>query len=268
MVNKFYILDNGHMELDQNMVVALSVSGTIEDKEPRCKWTEIPIYCVLINSPTLGWVLYDTGMHPDCINATPEEKLAPYIFNDEQRLVNQLAKVGLKPEDINVVICSHCDSDHFGGLYLFADTADVYVNDEDFAYSLKKVFEVPDPSMVRGSSRSELTVPVKKYHFLPNEDIELAPGITCLFLPGHTHGVTGLMLETENGTYLFPNDTCNTAVNYGPPVRLSAMTYDSLRMRESIEKIRRLQVKHNAEVFFPHDKDQFKTFKKAPEYYD
>ncbi len=268
MVNKFYILDNGYMDLDSNMVVAGTVSPTVDNPEPKCTWTRIPIYCVLFQSDELGWVLYDTGMHPNSANATIEEKLAPYTFTEDQLIVNQLAKVGLEPEDINVVICSHCDSDHFGGLFLFADTAEVYVNDEDFAYSLKKVFSVPDPAMCRGSSREELTVPVQKYRFLPNEDVELAPGITCLFLPGHTHGVTGLLIETPNGKYLFPNDTCNTAVNYGPPVRLSAMTYDSLNMRESIEKIRRLQVKHGAKVFFPHDIEQFATFKKAPEFYD
>lgn len=44
--------------------------------------------------------------------------------------------------------------------------------------------------------------------------------------------------------------------------------YDSLSFFTSIEKVRSLAKKHDAQVMFPHDMKFFKTLKTAPRYYD
>lgn len=270
MGNSFYILDNGYIELDQNQMVALSVMGNKDDKTPKTNWIQIPVYCVLINNPEMGWILFDTGCHPDGMKGrwSPMScKVAPYFFTEDQLLANQLAKVGLKPEDIKHVVLSHMHCDHAGGLFLFKDTANVYVNRDDFMRALLLVHSSQDPNASGGTVKADVTEPVQNYRFLGNKDIELAPGVELIYIPGHSAGLMGLVLHLESETYIFPVDSLNLAVNYGPPAKLSGIMLDSKAAIESIDKIRELEKKYKAKVIFPHDMGQFKTLKLAPECY-
>ncbi len=271
MGNKFYILDNGYLELDKNQMVANSNIGTLDNKNPPAQWIQIPVYCVLINNPDKGWILFDTGCHPDGMNgrwSPMSHKVAPYYHTEDQLLVNQLASVGLTPSDIETVVLSHMHCDHAGGLYLFKDSADVYVNKEDFMKALLLVYSSQDPNATGGTCKADVIEPVQKYHFLDNKDIEFAPGVELLFTPGHTAGLMALMIHLEKETYIFPVDSLNMALNYGPPVRLSGVTVDSKSCFESIEKIRELENKYKAKVIFAHDIEQFRTLRLAPEYYE
>jgi N-acyl homoserine lactone hydrolase len=271
MGNRFYILDNGYCELDKSQMVGNSTIGTIDDKNPPAKWIRIPVYCVLIDNPEMGWILFDTGCHPDGMNGrwNPSScKVAPYYHTEEQLLVNQLKKLGLRPSDIPTVILSHMHCDHAGGLFLFRDTADVYVNADDLMRALLLVHSSQDPDASGATCKADVTEPVKKYHFLRNKDIEFAPGVELLYTPGHTAGLMSLVVHLEKETYIFPVDSLNTAENYGPPARLSGVTQDSKSCLESIEKIRELERKYKARVIFSHDIEQFKTLRKAPDFYE
>ena len=271
MGNRMYILDNGYMELDKNQMLALSVMGTAGNKNPPAEWIKIPVYCVLIKNPEIGWILFDTGCHPDGMKGrwSPDSLvIAPYFLTEEQLLVNQLAKVGLKPEDIKTVVLSHMHCDHAGGSYLFKDTADVYVNRDDFMRALLLVHASQDPNASGGTCKADVTEPVQKYRFLANKDFELAEGVELIYLPGHSAGMMGLLLRLESGVYIFPVDILNLAANYGPPLRPSSLVFDSKALGESVEKVRELERKYKAKIFFPHDMDQFKTFKLAPDYYE
>ena len=271
MGNRFYILDNGYMEVDKSQLLANATLGTVDDKNPPALWIQIPSYCVLIKSPEKGWILFDTGCHPDGMNgrwSPMSVKVAPYYCNEDQLLVNQLKSIGLKPEDIGTVVLSHYHVDHAGGLYLFKDTAEVYVNKDDFMNALYIVHASQDPNASGGTCKADVTEPVQKYRFLGNRDYEIAPGVKLLYTPGHSAGLMALLLHLEEDTYLFPVDSLHMAENYGPPARLSSIIADSVACHASIEKIRELERLYNAKMFFPHDIKQFRTFKLAPEYYE
>jgi hypothetical protein len=57
----------------------------------------------------------------------------------------------------------------------------------------------------------------------------------------------------NSGTMIFPMDAVYTEKNYGPPVKMSGIVYDSVSFIDSIEKIRRLQGKYGAKVMYSHD---------------
>ena len=271
MGNRFYILDTGYMEIDKNQMVANATLGTVDNKEPHAKWIQIPVYCVLIHNPEKGWILFDTGCHPDGMNGRWSDmsvKVAPYYYTEEQLLVNQLKKAGLKPEDVQTVLLSHMHCDHAGGLFLFKDTADVFVNRDDFMRALLLVFSSQDPNASGGTCKADVTEPVQKYHFLGNKDYEIADGVELIYTQGHSAGLMALIVHLENDTYIFPVDSLNMAENYGPPSRLSTITVDGAACLASIEKIRELEARYKAKIIFPHDMGQFKTLKLAPEYYD
>ena len=271
MGNRFYILDTGYMELDKNQLLANASLGTVDDKNPPAKWIQIPVYCILINNPEKGWILFDTGCHPDGMKgrwSPMSVKVAPYYYSDEQLLVNQLKKVGLEPGDIKTVVLSHMHCDHAGGLFLFKDTAEVWLNQDEFMRSLLLVYSSQDPNAAGGTCKADVIEPVQKYRFLGNKDYCIAPGVELLYTPGHSAGMMALMVHLSNETYIFPVDSLHMTENYGPPARLSSIIADSAACIASIDKIRELAERHKAKVVFPHDMEQFKTLRLAPEFYE
>ena len=144
---KLFILDNGWIEGDSNWLVAMSVSGTLENKTPRIKWIKIPVYTVLIDHPD-GKILYDTGCHPQAMTGywPPNLKsIFPCYQNDNQLLPKQLSLTGTAIQDIKTVILSHLHLDHAGNTHLFKH-ADFYVHKRDYEYAKSLVESSQNPN--------------------------------------------------------------------------------------------------------------------------
>lgn len=265
---KVYILNTGYLETDKNNVVAGATVGTKSCPHVENEWIKLPVMAVLID---LGHekILYDTGSHPDAMSGywpVHLQEIYPLYQTEGQRLENQLALCGCKPEDITKVVLSHMHLDHAGNLNLFPH-ADVYVPKEDFMYAQSLVRLNKDPLTHGGYIKADLDVEVKQYH-LVDGDFDLAEGIRLIQLPGHTPGLLGVVVHTEkDGTLIFPQDCVYNSEIYGPPAKPSGLLYDSLAFLKSIEKVRQLQKRYNAQVFYAHDESFFNTVKKAPEYY-
>jgi len=266
---KVYVLDNGVLECDENWMVAMSVVGTRADPTPRTRWIQIPVYAVLIDHPD-GKILYDTGCPPNAMAGywpPVLQAVFPYIFTPAQGFVEQLALTGTQPEDIRTVVISHMHLDHAGNLGLFKH-ADVYLHRRELEYANAVVRSNPDPATHGAYVRGDMDVQVRRFHLLDG-DCELADGVELIWLPGHTPGLMGLVVRTENsGTLIFPQDALYTRRNYGPPARVSGIIYDSLSFYQSVEKIRLLAKQRKAQVMFSHDLDFFRTMKRAPQCYD
>lgn len=258
---RLYVLDLGYVDASK-----ASVSGG--DLKDRSQMIQMPIQAFLIETDD-GWILYDTGAHPDAMKGYwPDylQKLFPFHQTEKQRLENQLALCGVKPEDIHTVVLSHMHLDHMGGIYLFPD-ADVYVPKEDFTYALLKTHLTAAGTGHGGYIRADLERPVKQYH-LVSEDFELVPGVSVLTLPGHTPGLLGVMVQLRDQTIILPQDAIYAEANFGPPAKESGVSYHQKEFFASIEKVRTLAEKYDAKVYFAHDSEQFKTLLKAPYYYE
>ena len=268
---KAYILNNGYMELDENLMVNQITLATVLNRQRPNNWIKIPIYCVLIHHPIKGWILFDTGCNPAGMNsdywsANLQEE-SPWYYNDNQLLTNQLAQLSLKPSEIGSVILSHMHLDHAGGLYLFKDTADIYVSKSEFLNALFTVHATQQRANHGSYIKDDIETPVQRYHFI-TKDFEIAPGIEVVNLPGHSPGTLGIVVHLDSQTIIFPSDAVYTALNYGPPARMAGIVWDTLEYVNSVEKVRELEQKYNAKVMFSHDIEQFLTFKLAPAYYE
>jgi glyoxylase-like metal-dependent hydrolase (beta-lactamase superfamily II) len=250
-------------------MVSFSSLATLQKNDCQHKWIKIPVYAVLIDHPT-GKILYDLGCHPDAMQGYwPQGLLSafPYYYNAGQRLEEQLALTGTKPEDIKTVVLSHLHLDHAGNLHLFSH-ADVYVHRKDFEYGQTLVHLSPDPAKHGAYVKADLEVPVKQFH-LVDKDFELAPGVEIITLPGHTPGLLGVIVHLEkDGTLIFPQDALYTRENYGPPAKASGIMYDTLAFFDSVEKVREYAKKYDARVMFSHDMEFFQTMKRAPDFYE
>lgn len=265
---KVYILDTGYLETDKNNVVAGATLGTKSNPQVLNQWIKLPVMSILIIEGEER-ILYDLGSNPEAMNGYwPKhlQEIYPLYQTKEQRIENQLALCGLAPSDITKIVLSHLHLDHAGNLSLFPQ-ADVYVPKADFLHAQALVRTNPDPLTHGGYIKADLDVPVKQYH-LVEEDLELLPGIELINLPGHTPGLLGMVLHTnEDGTLIFPQDCVYSEEIYGPPAKASGLLYDSLNFFKSIEKVRALEKKYRGKVFFAHDQEFFETVRKAPDFY-
>ena len=184
----------------------------------------------------------------------------------------RLARMGLKPEDIDLLVLTHLHLDHAGNLDLFCGTPagnGVIVHELELKQALFDVFVGPD-DMANGYLKSDF-VGLPEIAFDPiGGDVELAEDLHLLWLPGHTPGTLGVMVHLENsGTIIYASDAINWQPNYGPPAQLSGVFYDTVAMKDSIRRVRWLERRYDATVIFGHDMEQFKQLRLSPDqYYD
>ena len=264
---KLWFLNTGYLETDKNNVVGCSVIGTYSNPHIQNEWIKLPVMAFLVETDE-GYVLYDTGSNPEAMNGYWPNNLLeiyPLYQKPEERLENQLALCGVKPEDVKKVVISHMHLDHAGGLYLFPH-ADIYVPKQDYEYAQVMVHKNPNPATHGGYVKADCEAPAN--YIMVDHDIEIAKGVEAICLPGHTPNLLGLVVHLDNQTIILPQDAVYTVEIYGPPAKGSGFLYDSISYYKSIEKVRELQKKYNATVIPAHDWEYFQTLKMAPEFYD
>lgn len=226
-------------------------------------------FCVLVDHPTLGKILYDTGVinnWEDTWNDTMKDLYNIVSFNN---LEKELAKVGLTAADIDIVVVSHLHYDHAGNISMFQNTkagkqiiiseaeareAFVVTNLDDTGYH--NAYWKPEFQNLEGIGYRLLT-----------EDTKLADDVELFIQRGHTPGVVGMMLHAESGTYIFTSDGIYSSRNFGPPLHLPGLCYDPVGYVESVKKVAGFKEKYNATIVFSHDVEDIDKWNKIPYFY-
>jgi hypothetical protein len=88
----------------------------------RFRIVDFPALVVLIQHPSRGPILFDTGYADHFLDETrrfPERLyrlMTPPILPPEERLEAQLRRHGVSPDDVELVLVSHLHADHVAGL--------------------------------------------------------------------------------------------------------------------------------------------------------
>ena len=176
------------------------------------------------------------------------------------------------PDDIGTVVMSHLHNDHAGCLHMFKK-ATVYVNNAEITtavrnYVLKEPSDVHIPTDIKAIIDAELTWrPVMEDEF----EVPVAQGLTIVnFGSGHSWGMLGLRVDLENsGSFLLVSDALYSAENYGPPVHMPGIVYDTIGYARTAKVIEKYCAAHGCRILFGHDAEQFAGLKKSPEaFYD
>jgi len=272
---RLYVVPLGFIENDLALNLLLHNQATIEQPSRAAEWTRVPSICLLICQPKLGWILVDTGSHPEAMNGYwPEEarKKIPLIRTKEDMLDYRLSQLGLTAQDIDWLVLTHLHLDHAGNLRLFSGTKAgqrIIAAESEIKQALYMPF-IARSDLASGYLRPDFDR-VENIAFEPiEENVKLFDDIELLYLPGHTAGTIGVMVHLENtGVVIYTSDAANSAENFGPPVKMSAVFYDSVAMNQSSRKLRWMQRQHNAMLIFGHDMEQYKTLRLSPDgFYD
>lgn len=263
---KVYVIGCGRLNNDINLSYNNYNIGTKEKPQVETVWYQGPSYCVLIEHPTAGYILYDIGsdprsgeLWPDCITET-----CYYTPVEGETLTEGLAKLGLEPKDIKHVIISHMHMDHIGNIQMFKDTAEFWVTKAEAAFAFTTVMQSTDPAAHGFYNRPDVLAELRTVHYV-EEDEELFEGIHAFILPGHTPGVMGILIEMEDKNIILTSDALNAQINYDG--RLPGVIADPVSFYKSLKKIKKIEKEYDAMVWYGHDIAQFLSLKKIPEFY-
>ncbi|MEV7135595.1 N-acyl homoserine lactonase family protein [Arthrobacter sp. NPDC093128] len=262
---KVHVLETGVMEAD--MAWLLLKPGRIiadrHNKERKREWGEVPTHAVLIEHPE-GLILWDTGVPRDWASRWASSGMHEYfpVTTDTQGesgfLDSSLAQLGLAPTDIDLLILSHLHLDHAGNARLFD-------NGKTRIVANRKELEG-----VRGimgdSSGGHLKA---DFEGLPIEgiegDTEIVPGVSVIDTPGHTWGTMSLQVDLpDDGTKIFTSDAVYLEDSFGPPAVGAAIVWNNLLWLESVEKLRKIAERTDAEIIFGHETAQVDQIRWAP----
>jgi glyoxylase-like metal-dependent hydrolase (beta-lactamase superfamily II) len=118
-----------------------------------------------------------------------------------------LKSVGLHPDDIDIVICTHLHWDHCFNNDQFRK-ARILVQRDEMRYAIAPLaihglfYESQvvgmRPSWLRALERTEAV----------DGDMEVSPGIEIVKIPSHTPGFQGVNVRTVKGNYFIASDFC------------------------------------------------------------
>jgi 4-pyridoxolactonase len=249
---KVYLLDNGTLLLDKSFATWNHNQG-IEFR--------FPVFSLYIDHPD-GNVLIDTGFEKGWVERKlPFEKPTQ---TDDQLIVNQLAKVGVKPEEIDIVVNSHLHFDHCSNNKLFPQATFIFSKSE-----LRHAY-VPDPWERLGYDPDLVVMPGMKMELLElgTFEYEVLSGITLIETPGHSNGHLSAIIRPGGDTppLIFPFDVAYTRHNLEDRVLMGLHT-DPAELLDSMNRIENIARRIGGKIFFSHDPDEFPTYTLAPGYY-
>ena len=271
---EFAIIRYGSIWNDPAFNAAVINPATASIPKTENIFSEFPASFVLIKHPSEGYILYDVGDYPEGEDGQDRPLYWKEYFKPDMKRENYvdqiLPRYGVELEEISCIILSHMHYDHAGGIKFFKGlpaAQRVYVPKDDFMYAcLSALTQDDEPNTTSPYWRSIVTAPGISYQLL-EEDVELFPGVHLFLLPGHTPAVAAMLLELENGNYLFMSDACSSQLNYGPPSRPTSLMYDSLGYEKSIKRLRALEKQYNAHLIFSHDMEATRQYRHFPYFY-
>ncbi|MBO0779268.1 MAG: N-acyl homoserine lactonase family protein [Ktedonobacteraceae bacterium] len=216
-----------------------------------------PVVCYLVQTGDGKNILIDSGL-PKGFQPPPEMGLPPISY--AQDVVEQLALLNLRPEDIDILICTHFDIDHCGNHPAFA-RAELVVQRQHY-----ELARSGHPRFARWSSRWD--DPALHYRQLDGDSV-LLPGIELIVTNGHTRGHQSVLVRLpETGPVLLTIDAVPSQNLFAPDRPKTPQDDNEELAREGARKLIAVAEREQAGlVVFGHDNAQWETLKKLPEYY-
>ena len=158
----------------------------------------VPVMAFLIEHPTRGRAVFDTGLHPDMAGKT--------LFGDYHcemaegdDLASQLTALDLDPAGIERLVASHSHFDHLGAAHLLPN-ADLYIHAAECAQALD--------DHPKAWGRRALELGHRRVLTGDSHDLFGDGSVELFATPGHTCGHQSLRVRREGGHDVLAGDSC------------------------------------------------------------
>lgn len=195
------------------------------------------VYSCYIIKHDNDYLLWDTGHSMSAPNVAPKESI-----------VDQLAKLNLKPDQIKYVGISHYHGDHTGQVASFPKATLLIGAKEWEAISAPKpgpgVNFQPFEGWIKGENKVE--------PLALDKDVFGDGSVVVLRTPGHTPGHQALLVKLASGNYILSGDAVHFRENLetdGAP----AFNFDRAQTVASVQRLKQMATNLKAQIIIQHD---------------
>jgi len=238
---------------------------------PKSDWIEIPIVAFLVEHPTAGAILIDTGMHQSVAVDAKQNlgRVGALAFDmkmeQSDAVAAQLRERGVESSDVKLVAMTHLHIDHASAMYDFPEAT--------FVMTKREWEAATEPRGWQHGYRRQQFDHAFDYRLLDFESTDvdsyatfgrsvdlLGDGsIRAVYTPGHTHGHMSLVLRLREREVLVAGDaifTRRTLDESIPPWRVE----DEHLFHRSLKEIQLYRdTRPDALVIPGHDLEFWKT---------
>jgi glyoxylase-like metal-dependent hydrolase (beta-lactamase superfamily II) len=221
-----------------------------------------PYFVFVVRHPS-GTVLFDSGAHPE-LRTNARERLGPAAdlfdarLDPDHNVPDLLARIGLTPGDIDVVVQSHLHFDHAGGLEHLTH-APVYVQQDelDFAYA-------PPDDQRDIYVQADFDVGCDWRPLRGDHDLFGDGSVRIVFTPGHTAGHQSLLVRLPSQTVFLLSDAAYL-VDKMRARRLPGVLWTPEAMLATWERVEAIEREEDALLLATHEVDYETRFRIAPD---
>ena len=255
-----HILNDGHGTADPGGFFGLIPRVLWERVVQATDQQQIPVdyRCLLVESDA-GLVLVDTG-NGDKFDAKRRRNLG--ISQSKERLLTDLASLGVGPQDVDLVILTHLHGDHAGGGTRW-ETPDhtpgpIVPTFPNARYQVQRL-DMIDASFpnerTAATYLAENWLPLQERGVLDivDGDQQICAGVRTQVSPGHTPGLQVVWVEDGGESLLFLGDAASWAVHFERLAWVPAFDIDPMTSMETKRRLRSQALAGNALLVFQHD---------------
>jgi glyoxylase-like metal-dependent hydrolase (beta-lactamase superfamily II) len=200
-------------------------------------------------------IVVDTGLGE---KLTPKTAELWNLQRERGTLLDGLARLGVGPDEVDIVIDTHLHGDHCAGNTRFAPDGTVIATFPNAQYMVQR--REYDDAM-RPNERTRATYFPINYEPLHQSgqltlldgDAEIVPGVRTVVAPGHTPGMQIVVFESGGDSALFVTDLASYAVHFEKLGWMTAYDVEPLVTLESKRRWQQWALDTHALLIFQHD---------------
>lgn len=180
-----------------------------------------------------------------------------YLLEEGEPLLADLRRVGVRPEEIDILALSHLHWDHLGGASRRDEAGNLTLAFPRARHLVGRI-EWDDatsgaPELI-GTYAEQNVDPVRNLAHLEMMDHgdEILPGVEVVVTGGHTRGHIAFVIRSQGETGIFISDLCPSAYHLHPFWNLAYDLYP-LDTRREKARLLGLAADENWTVFWTHD---------------
>jgi glyoxylase-like metal-dependent hydrolase (beta-lactamase superfamily II) len=253
-----FLLSDGLVRLDGGGAFGLTPRVMWEMLLPPDKFNRVPLSlnCLLIRSEGKT-ILVDTGLGDHLTDR--QHQIYGLARGEKEGLIRALARLGITPEKVDIVINTHLHADHCGGNITRRDEGRALIPAFSNAEYWIQRMEWADAAFPNERTRATYLA----HNFLPleatgqlsllNGDTRVSSEVRTVVTRGHTRAHQSIVIESGGEAALYTGDLATLAVHFERLAWVTAYDVEPLETIETKRHWQRWALERNALIILPHD---------------